>query len=103
MDLRRRCQTLSTLKITPVGAQPNVSDKAKAAQCKSLRDLLDAHFSANELYSGMGATIQPSGELGVKEVTVNNNNTGFELTGENHELVSLGTLTDKEYKEMFPT
>ncbi|MCB8965873.1 MAG: DUF4157 domain-containing protein [Ardenticatenaceae bacterium] len=72
---------------TPVGGDPQTPDAQLKEDCKKLRKILNDLYGANELYSGMGATISESGTLGAREVMVSNNDTGFKLTPDNHVLV----------------
>jgi hypothetical protein len=70
-----------------VGASPSApTDKALWGH---LRDLLKNHYGANRLYSGMGATVDEQGNAGAREVMLNNNDTGFELTPDNHVIIDL--------------
>jgi hypothetical protein len=87
---------------TPVKGTPATGDLAKAAKIKLLRELLNGQYSANPLYSGMGATVQENGQLGGREVMVRKNDGGFPLTAENHEKVSLGFLTQADFDAVFP-
>lgn len=72
----------------PVGQEPSApTDKVV---WKHLRDALADNYGANRLYSGMGATIDEQNNLGAREVMVNNNDTGFALTPDNHRLIDIG-------------
>jgi len=66
---------------TPVKGQP----ASMATEVAILREELDERFSANELYTGMGATYQETGELGGREVAVKENGTGLRLVSGNHQ------------------
>ena len=65
---------------TPVKGQP----ASMATEVASLRKELDKWTSANKLYTGMGATYQETGELGGREVDVQENGTGLRLVSGNH-------------------
>lgn len=80
------------LKSTPVKAEPKTKDSTLADKAKKVRALLDTNYGANELYTGMGATMNTEGKLGAREVMVMNNDTGLKLTPDNHVLESLGVL-----------
>ncbi|MFK7930269.1 MAG: hypothetical protein AB8H79_18925 [Myxococcota bacterium] len=86
-------QLLGVWSQTPVGGTPSTSSPDHAQLAGIVRGLLNANYGANELYSGMGATISESGDLGAREVMVNNNDTGFVLTTDNHSIVELGSFT----------
>ena len=87
----------AVLEQTPVKATPAYKDPQLALK---VRKLLDTHYGANELYTGMGATMNTEGGLGSREVMVTNNGTGLKLTPQNHILESLGTLTQTEVDAM---
>ncbi|MCB9735152.1 MAG: DUF4157 domain-containing protein [Deltaproteobacteria bacterium] len=78
---------------TPPRGTPATSDANKSSLAVLMRTLLSRAYGANELYSGMGATISEQGELGAREVMVNNNGTNFALTSDNHRLVDIGAFT----------
>ncbi len=88
---------LEVLKATPVKATPAYKNPTLALK---VRKLLDTHYGANELYTGMGATMNTEGGLGAREVMVMNNGTGLKLTPDNHIIESLGALTQGEYDSM---
>ncbi|MFO0750243.1 MAG: DUF4157 domain-containing protein [Myxococcota bacterium] len=88
------------LKATPVGAAPKTTDAKLSGWCVAIRDMIDRVFSANWLYSGMGATVGQDGKLGGREVMCKENGTGLKLTPTNSQLVSLGTLTQGEVDAM---
>lgn len=90
-------EILEALSKTPVKATPRYKDPAKALE---VRKLLDKAYGANELYTGMGATMNTEGQLGAREVMVQNNGTGLKLTPANHVIESLGVLTQGEYDAM---
>jgi hypothetical protein len=90
-------QIFDVLKATPVKATPAYKDPALASK---VRKLLDTNYGANELYTGMGATMNTEGGLGAREVMVMNNGTGLKLTPANHAVESLGVLTQQEYDAM---
>lgn len=90
-------EILDALSKTPVKATPRYKDPAKALE---VRKLLDKAYGANELYTGMGATMNTEGQLGAREVMVQNNGTGLKLTPANHVIESLGVLTQGEYDAM---
>jgi len=90
-------QIFDVLKATPVKATPRWKDPDVAGK---VRKLLDSNYGANELYTGMGATMNTEGGLGAREVMVMNNGTGLKLTPQNHVVESLGTLTQAEYDSM---
>ena len=74
----------------PVGQSPSSpSDKVVHTH---LREALSDNYGANQLYSGMGATIDEQGNLGAREVMVNNNESGFPLTPDNHTLIDIGPI-----------
>jgi len=80
------------LERTPVRADPQTTDPNLESKARAVMKMLNDHYSANDLFTGIGATMNTSGTLGVREVMVENNNTRFQLTPENHVLVKLGTL-----------
>ncbi|PKN57511.1 MAG: hypothetical protein CVU56_10955 [Deltaproteobacteria bacterium HGW-Deltaproteobacteria-14] len=82
--------------LTPVKGDFKTDDPDKKRKCGILRGIIDEVYSANALYSGMGATIEESGKLGGREVMVEENGTGLKLTPSNHSFASLGTLTQEE-------
>lgn len=88
------------VKATPVKASPRSSDPALADKAGKVRKLLDTNYGANELYTGMGATMNTEGGLGAREVMVMNNGTGLKLTPDNHAIESLGTLTQGEFDSL---
>ncbi|MDH3756106.1 MAG: DUF4157 domain-containing protein [Acidimicrobiia bacterium] len=81
---------------TPVGGDPRTTDATLKEDSNKLRGVLDAIYGANELYSGMGATIREDGSLGAREVMITNRGTGFALTPDNHVLVD---TTPNKYTE----
>lgn len=87
---------------TPVRAAPNTSDPKLAELCEKARDLLEDLYSANSLFTGMGATMLENGALGSREVTVNNEGSGFEVKpGVNAEIISLGSFTETDAQTFF--
>ncbi|MED5525662.1 MAG: hypothetical protein VX447_13040 [Pseudomonadota bacterium] len=84
----------SVAKETPVGAQPAGLDKAQVEKYKAFRDVLEQRFSANELYTGFGATMTEGGSLGAREVMLVNKGgrRGFQLGSVEHKIVSLGEI-----------
>jgi len=89
-------EIFAILERTPVRAEPNTPDAGLAAKAKAIAKLLNQRYSTNDLFTGIGATMNTSGELGVREVMVENNGTRFQLTPENHAIVKLGTLTQED-------
>lgn len=77
---------------TPVGAMPDGVDPGTLEKYKIFREALGSGMAASELFSGMGATISETGQLGAREVMVVNENSGFKLTPENSIVESLGVL-----------
>ena len=90
-------QIFQEVQNTPVGAAP-ASPKAGIVR-KAMKD----HLSANELYSGMGATVQESGKLGAREVALDNNGTNFKLTPDNHRAIALGKVKQDEMNALAAT
>ena len=86
-------QIFDILKATPVMAEPRTPDAAIAQKCKDVRAILDSMYGANPLYTGMGATLNPDGSIGAREVMVSHNGSKFGLNAQNHKLVSLGVIT----------
>jgi hypothetical protein len=80
------------LEQTPVRERPRTEDPAEAHNARLLRAQLDTFYGANELYSGMGATLQHTGELGGREVMIRPEQTGLKLTEANHVRVRIGKL-----------
>ncbi|MGN6104907.1 MAG: eCIS core domain-containing protein [Kofleriaceae bacterium] len=74
---------------------------ARAGKMKEVTKLLEQHFSVNNLYTGIGSTMNESRQLGAREVMVRPNGTGLRLTPENHQKVSLGTLTQADFDALF--
>jgi hypothetical protein len=87
---------------TPVKGAPDTSDPAQAAKVSSLRDIINDLYGANELYTGMGATMGEGGGLGGREIMMQPNGTGLKLTPDNHRRVSLGVMTQAHYDALFP-
>jgi hypothetical protein len=87
---------------TPVKGAPDTADPAQAARVLSLRDIIDDLYGANELYTGMGATMGEDGGLGGREIMMRPNGTGLKLTPDNHRLVSLGIMTQAQFDALFP-
>ena len=78
------------------------SDKHKATLALVMRLNLEAQYGANDLYSGMGATIQDNtGGLGAREVMLSQNDTKFALTDDNHKLVDLGQYTAADVEHSY--
>ena len=84
---------------TPVKGTPVTGD---AAQLARLRGLIDRSYGANELYTGMGATMAEHGTLGAREVMMRPNDTGLKLTDDNHRRTSLGIMTQAQFDALFP-
>ncbi len=84
------------LKDTPVKAEPATSDPVLADKAKKVRALLDTNYGANELYTGMGATMDGTGTLGGREVMISNNGTGLKLTPDNSRKVPIGKVTQAD-------
>jgi hypothetical protein len=95
-DKAELTEVLSIMERTPVRAEPNTPDPSLSQKAKAIAVLLDKKYSANDLFTGIGATMNPAGQLGVREVMVNGNRTGFQLTDGNHTLVRIGTLTQED-------
>jgi hypothetical protein len=91
---------LEVCKATPVKDTPNSADPALNQKAEKVRIMLNNFYGANELYTGMSATMNTQGQLGVREVMISNNDTGLKLTPQNHVLESLGTLSQQEYDNM---
>ena len=72
------------------------------AQVAKLRNLIDRAYGANDLYTGMGATMDEGGALGGREVMLQPNGTGLKLTPDNHRRVSLGVMTQAQFDALFP-
>jgi hypothetical protein len=89
-------QIMGILKDTPVHAEPHTPDPDLAAKAMGVRELLNKFYSANDLYTGMGATMNTSGDLGAREVMVENGGTKFKLTPDNHKIVPIGKLTQAD-------
>ncbi len=87
---------------TPVRGTPATSDPELSRQVTILRGLIDRQYGANDLYTGMGATMREDGQLGGREVMIRPNGTGLALTPDNHRLVSLGVLTREHFDALFP-
>lgn len=90
-------QAFKDVQETPVGAPPKTPDAA------AVRAAMSKHLSANELYSGMGATIQETGALGGREVALDNNGTNFQLKADNFRAVSIGGVTKEEVNALAKT
>ena len=87
---------------TPPRGTPRTSDKHKATLALVMRLNLEAQYGANDLYSGMGATIQDNtGGLGAREVMLSQNDTKFALTDDNHKLVDLGQYTAADVEHSY--
>jgi hypothetical protein len=84
------------LKKTPVKGAPQTNDPDLAKKCSQVRTLMSIVFSANELYSGMGATIQETGDVGAREVMLENNGSGFEINNDNSVIIPIGSYTTEE-------
>ncbi len=87
---------------TPVKGTPNTSDSGQAAKVATLRALIDRSYGANELYTGMGATMREDGQLGGREIMLRPNGTGLQMTPDNHRKVSLGVMTQEHFDALFP-
>ena len=86
---------------SPVRGDFKTDDPAKADKCQVLRELVDSQYGANDLYSGVGATISEEGDTGAREVMVSPEHTGLALTSDNHKFESLGELKQEEYNAFF--
>ena len=89
-------QLLDAWSQTPVGGKPAVGGADESQLAAVVRDLIGTQYGANELYSGMGATINEAGGLGAREVMVNKGESGFRLTPDNHTLIGLGSFTNED-------
>jgi len=98
VDVGKLDEVFDILEKTPVKAAPRTSDPNLKVAAVKTRAALNELYGANELYSGMGATIQEDGQLGAREVMLTNCGTNFPLTTENFRVVSLGTLGELEVK-----
>lgn len=92
-------QLLDAWSVTPVGGKPAVGGGDQSQLAAVVRDLIKTQYGANELYSGMGATITEKGDLGAREVMVEKGGTGFKLTPDNHTLISLDPYTTDDVKK----
>lgn len=81
---------------TPVGALPDGVDPATLEKYQIFREALGSGMAASELFSGMGATISETGQLGAREVMVVNESSGFKLTPDNSIVESLGVLRQED-------
>ncbi|WP_417361913.1 hypothetical protein [Gallaecimonas pentaromativorans] len=77
---------------TPVGAKPSGLTDKELMKYMRFREGLSEEFSANKLYTGFGATMNESGELGGRELMLSKGKTGWKLNTVDHRLVSLGDL-----------
>ncbi|HEX4419945.1 MAG TPA: DUF4157 domain-containing protein [Kofleriaceae bacterium] len=84
------------LKNTPVKAEPATSDPVLADKASKVRKLLDTNYGANELYTGMGATMDNSGTIGSREVMITNDDSKFKLTPDNSRRVPIGKITQAD-------
>lgn len=66
-------------------------------------DLMNRLWSANRLYTGIGATMSEGGKTGAREVMVKPNGTGLRLTDANSRKISLGVLTQEQVDDLFGT
>jgi hypothetical protein len=64
-------------------------------------DLMDRLWSANRLYTGVGATMSEGLKTGAREVMVKPNGTGLKLTDANSRKISLGVMTQKDVDALF--
>jgi len=64
-------------------------------------ELMDRMWSANRLYTGVGATMSESQKTGAREVMVKPNGTGLKLTDANSRKISLGVMTQKDVDALF--
>lgn len=94
-------EAFDVLANTPVKADPNTSDATVAQNAKIIRVLIDKFYGANELYTGMGATLTQHGDIGGREVMIEHNGTGLKLVPGNHDFASLGKLTQDEVDSLF--
>jgi hypothetical protein len=95
-DKAELAKILAILERTPVRAQPATRDPSLAVKATAVAAILERKFSANDLFTGIGSTMNTSGELGAREVMVENNGTEFRLTPENHVLVRIGKLAQED-------
>lgn len=81
---------------TPVGAKPDTPDPKIQQAYSIFRKALGSGLSASQLFSGMGATISETGQLGAREVMVMNDDSKFKLTPDNSVIESLGVLQEAD-------
>ncbi len=60
------------------------------------REILKELYNANELYTGINATLQEDKKLGGREVMLENEGTNFTLTSSNFRVVNLGPVSEAE-------
>ena len=87
---------------TPVRGEPATTDPATSTKVDQLRKLLDTSYGANDLYTGMGATLRETGELGAREIMLRPNGTGLRTTPDNSRKVNLGRMTQEHFDALFP-
>ena len=87
----------------PISEAISRAGQANAAKMETLMALLDKRYSVNSLYTGIGATMDESGQLGAREVMVRPGGTGFQLSPGNHVKVGLGKLTREDVEALFKT
>lgn len=80
---------------TPVGATPNNLAATEKEKYDLFRVSLAQKYSANRLYTGFGATMSEDGNLGARELMINNISgvdDGYRLDKVEYSLVVLGTI-----------
>lgn len=87
---------------TPVRGQPRAENSLEARNVVLLRKELERFYGANELYSGMGATIEETGKLGGREIMIRPEETGLQLVEGNHERVEIDKVKQHHIDAIFP-
>lgn len=85
----------------PISEAVSRAGGARAEKMEWLLEILDNRYSVNNLFTGIGATMNEGRELGGREVMVRPNGTRFGLTPTNHTKVSLGVMTQEDFNRVF--
>jgi hypothetical protein len=73
----------------------------RAPKMEAMLKVLNTRYSVNELFTGIGATMNEAKQHGGREVMVRPSGTGLRLTPSNHVKVSLGIMTQEDFDRVY--
>jgi hypothetical protein len=85
----------------PVSEALDRAGPQRAPKMEAMLMVLNTRYSANQLFTGIGATMNEAKQHGGREMMVRPNGTGLRLTPSNHVKVSLGIMTQEDFDHVY--